>query len=161
MSAEDRRRNETRRFVEQVGLLFEQNGVPRMAGRIIGWLLVCDPPHQSMAELVEALQASKSSISSMSRLLIQLGLVERVSLPGQRRDYFHIAAGVWRSTLRSGLAQLTAFRELAERGLKLIEDQSPEQQRRLEEMRDLYAFFEREYPVMLARWEQESQKGHA
>ncbi|MCP5095569.1 MAG: MarR family transcriptional regulator, partial [Chloroflexi bacterium] len=50
--------NDAQYFVEDVGLFFEQVGLPRMSGKIMGWLLIADPPHQSMSELVEALQAS-------------------------------------------------------------------------------------------------------
>lgn len=34
-------------FIEDVGLLLEESGLPRMAGRILGLLLICNPPHQS------------------------------------------------------------------------------------------------------------------
>ncbi len=30
-----------------------------------------------------------------TRLLIQLGLIERIGLPGDRRDYFHIRPNIW------------------------------------------------------------------
>ena len=56
---------EERHFVEDVGITFEQTGLPRTAGRIFGWLLISDPPHQSTSELAEALMASRGSISSM------------------------------------------------------------------------------------------------
>jgi len=42
-------------------------------------------------------------------------------------------------------------RQLAERGLQLLKQAAPERQARLREMRDLYAFFEREMPTMLVR----------
>ena len=35
-------------YVEDFGLYFEQFGLARTAGRMLGWLLVCDPPHQTM-----------------------------------------------------------------------------------------------------------------
>jgi DNA-binding transcriptional regulator GbsR (MarR family) len=47
-----------------------------MAGRILGWLLISDSPHQSSEQLVNGLEASKGSISSMTRLLIQINLIE-------------------------------------------------------------------------------------
>ena len=46
-------------FVEEVALVFEEIGLIRMAGRILGWLLISNPPYQSADELAEALQASK------------------------------------------------------------------------------------------------------
>ncbi len=145
-------------FVEEVGIFFEQQGMPRMAGRILGWLMISDPPHQTTTELTQALLASKGSISTMTRLLIRLGLIERISLPGQRRDYFRIKEGAWHQMLKESLVQITAFRELIERGLGLIEDKAHFNRQWLEEMRDMYTFFEREFPAMMERWEQERQK---
>ncbi len=155
----DERQVEKKQFVEEVGILFEQSGLPRMAGRILGWLLISDPPHQTTSDLAEALLASKGSISTMSRLLIRIGLIERISLPGQRRDYFRIKPGAWHQMMKESLVQTTAFRQLAERGLKLLEGKSHLNRRWLEEFRARYAFFEREFPALLERWEQESKEG--
>lgn len=144
-------------FVEEVGLFFEQARLPRMAGRVLGWLLISNPPHQTLNELMEALGASKGSISTMTRLLIHLGLIERVSLPGQRRDCFRIKPGVWPLLVQQRMLQFTMLRRLAEQGLALLDSDEPPLRRRLEEMRDMYAFFEQELPVVLARWENERQ----
>ena len=157
----NQRQTEEKPFVEEVGLAFEQTGMPRMAGRILGWLMISNPPHQSTGELTQALLASKGSISTMTRLLIQIGLIERLSLPGQRRDYFRIKAGAWHQMLTDSLVQIRAFRQLVEHGLELIEDKAHFNRQWLEEMRDMYAFFEREYPALLERWEHEYKKKQA
>ena len=34
---------EEKHFVEDISLYFEQMGLPRMAGRVLGVLLICDP----------------------------------------------------------------------------------------------------------------------
>ncbi|WP_421656093.1 GbsR/MarR family transcriptional regulator [Leptothermofonsia sp. ETS-13] len=141
-------------FVEDVGLSFEMVGLPRMAGRIFGWLLLSDPPHQSPGELANVLQASKGSISTMTRLLIQIGLIERIGLPGQRRDYFRIKPNAWTELTKQRMAQITAFRQLAERGLELLEGENPNLCDRLIEMRDMHAFLEQELPAMIQRWEE-------
>ncbi|MEP0955784.1 MarR family transcriptional regulator [Microcoleus sp. FACHB-1515] len=139
-------------FVEDVGVMFEAVGLPRMAGRILGWLLVSVPAQQSLSEIAEVLQASKGSISMMTRLLIQVGLIERISLPGDRRDYFQIKPHAWTQMSQQRMTQITAFRELADRGLALLADQGPHQQMRLQEMRDIHAFWERELPLLHDRW---------
>jgi DNA-binding transcriptional regulator GbsR (MarR family) len=77
-------------FVAEIGLFFEAAGSTRMAGRMLGWLLVCDPPHQSAGQLAAALHASNGSISMTTRMLIQAGLVDRVSLRGDRRTYYRL-----------------------------------------------------------------------
>lgn len=135
--------------------MFELVGLPRMSGRIFGWLLISDPPQQSASELAEVLQASKGSLSTMTRLLIQIGLIERVSLPGERRDYFQIKPHAWTQMTKQRIAQITAFRQLAERGLELLADSPPRLSDRLQEMRDIHAFLERELPLLDERWERE------
>ncbi len=140
-------------YVEKIGRYFEQLTLPRMAGRIFGWLLISETPQVSMGELVEVLQASKSSISSMTRLLIQIELVELVSLPGERRDYYRIAPNAWTNSLRDRLAQAHTFRQLAEEGLALLAGSDANRRLRLEEMRSLYAFLEGEIPKLMERWQ--------
>ena len=155
---DDERQFEEKRFIEDVGLGFEQSGLPRMAGRILGSLLLSDPPHQSTNEFAETLLASKGSISTMTRLLIRIGLIERTSLPGVRHDYFRIRAGALPHLQEQKLELITTFRQIAERGLKLMEGKAPITRQGLEEMRDMYAFYEREFPVLIQRWEQEQKK---
>ncbi len=154
----ERRQFEEKHFVEDVGLFFEQEGLPRMAGRILGWLLLSDPPHQSTDELAQVLQASKGSISTMTRLLIQADLVERVALPGMRRDHFRLRPGAWSHMIKQELFRACATRQLAERGLELLDSRDAALIDRLKEMRDLYAFLEKEYPALLDKWERERKK---
>ena len=154
----DNRQAEEKQFVEEVGIVFEQTGLPRMAGRILGWLMMSDPPHPSTGELADALIASKGSISTVTRLLIQIGLIERLSLPGVRHGYFRIKPGASHQLLKDSLDQTTAFRQLLERGLELLEGKAHTNRQSLEEMHDLYAFLEREFPALLERWEQEHKE---
>ena len=155
----DNRQAEEQNFVEEVGIVFEQTGLPRMSGRILGWLLISDPPHQSTVQLTEALMASKGSISTMTRLLIQIGLIERLSLPGVRHDYFRIRPNAWQYMIRRGLEdEVKMFHQVAERGLELLADKTSLTRKWLEEMRDVYTFLEREFPALLERWEQEKKR---
>ncbi|MCU0569164.1 MAG: MarR family transcriptional regulator [Oculatellaceae cyanobacterium Prado106] len=145
-------------FVEEVGLMFELAGLPRMSGRIFGWLLIAEPPYQSNTDLAEGLHASKGSISTMTRMLIQLGLIERVSLPTERRDYFQIKPHAWSQMTRQRMAQITAFRQLAQRGLDMLATEPPHIKRRLQEMHDIHAFLEKELPLLDERWKEEQAK---
>jgi DNA-binding MarR family transcriptional regulator len=144
-----------RQYVEDVALAFEAMGLPRMMGRVFGWLLIADPPEQTFAELTEALGASKGSISTATRGLIQGKLIERASIPGQRRDIYRVRQGGWAEILRQRQSMTTQMRLLAERGLALLDDAAPERKKYLAEMHSLYAFFEREMPALIDRWEKE------
>ena len=145
---------EKQHFVEEVAVIFEEIGLTRMAGRILGWLLISSPPYQSAEELAEALQASKGSISTMTRLLIQIDLIERVGFPGDRRDYFRMKPDVWAQLLRARLSQVTDLHQLAEDGLELLESEPEELRQRIQDMHDLYSYVETELPLLIERWEQ-------
>ena len=136
-------------FIEDVGLFFEQMGMPLMAGRILGALLISDPPAQSITELAEKLKASKSAISIMARLLVENGLIERVASPVPRRDYYHFKPGGWIIYMRQWLALMSALHEITERGMLLMEGKTPELKQRLQEAHDLFSAIEEEFPTIL------------
>ncbi len=84
---------EERRFAEELGSYWEDAGGTRMAGRVLGALLLADPPEMSSAELVGFLGISAGSVSTATRELIRPGLAERVRVPGDRQDYFRATMG--------------------------------------------------------------------
>jgi DNA-binding transcriptional regulator GbsR (MarR family) len=147
-----------KQFIEGMGIFFEKTGFPRMAGRIWGWLLVCDPPEQTAAQIAEALQASRGSISTMTRLL-QIWGVERIGVPGKRGGCYRIKPGSFVKLLHTEAGMFSEIRSLAERGLEALENEPPEVRERLIEGRDLFAFVEKEYPLLIEKWQQQRNKG--
>ena len=145
------------RYVEDFGLFFERFGLSRMLGRVLGVLLV-RPPERSAEELAGMLAASRGSISQATRGLVRMGLVQRLTKPGERRDYFRVRRGTWMELTRQQVAATTALREIAEKGLDLLDSDDPGAKRGLQEMRDFYAFWENELPAALERWEKKSRQ---
>lgn len=143
------------RFAEDVALTLEGMGLVRMTGRVVGWLLICDPPEQTFVQITEALQASKGSISAALKFLTTARWVERFSLPGQRRDRFRIRVDYWSRLGRQQSALYEGMAELAARGLDLLGDAPPDRRARLEEMHELFAWIAREMPALWERWERE------
>ena len=74
--------------------------MPRIAGRIIGLLQVDERPF-SFGELATELGVSRGSVSANTRLLLDRGIIEKVSRPGDRQDYFRMAANPNESPLQS------------------------------------------------------------
>jgi DNA-binding transcriptional regulator GbsR (MarR family) len=146
---------EEKHFVEDTSLFFEQMGFPRMAGRILGVLLISDPPAQSLNDLCEILQASKSSVSTNARLLTETGLIERVPSPVPRRVYFHFKPGGWLVFMRQRLRLMASLHQIAEHGLELLQDQDPALRERLQEAHDMFSLIEEEFPALLDRFEKE------
>jgi DNA-binding transcriptional regulator GbsR (MarR family) len=137
-------------FIEAAARVFGA-GMPPMAGRMWAYLAICEPPEQTAAEIAERLHASRGSVSGMARLLEQIGLIRRGTRPGDRREYFSIPPDALHRLMEIAVVRLRQTRELAEAGLALIDDRPPESQARLRDVRDLYGFFEREWPAILQR----------
>ena len=151
-------RTSRKQFTEEMGIFFEKTGFPRMAGRIWGWLLVCDPPEQTATKIAEALQASRGSISTMTRLL-QIWGVERIGVPGKRGGCYRIKAGSFVKLLHTEAGMFSEIRSLVERGLEALENEPKEVRERLIEGRDLFEFVEKEYPLLIEKWQQQRKKG--
>ncbi|HSA54393.1 MAG TPA: MarR family transcriptional regulator [Gemmatimonadaceae bacterium] len=98
----------TARLVERFGLFFAQEGLPRIAGRITGYLLLSDEP-RSLDDLATALGVSKASVSTDARRLEARGFLRRSSRPGDRRDFYAIAPDGFRTTLQSRIDAIHRF----------------------------------------------------
>ncbi len=138
-------------FVEDIALFFDQMGLPRMAGRILGVLLISDPPEQSITDLCERLNASKSSVSIMARLLIEKGLIERAPSRVPRRDYYRFKPGGWVLYMQQWMSLMSELHRITERGLDLLANKPPEMRSRLEEAHDLFSFLEERFPQLLEK----------
>jgi DNA-binding transcriptional regulator GbsR (MarR family) len=150
---------EEKQFAEEVGVVFERLGLPRMAGRIFGWLLVSDPIQQSPEQISSALLASRGSVSTTTRFLTQLGLIERQGVPGVRHLVFRIRADALQYPILHNFEEETRlFHHLAETGLKSLKNLSPATRQWLEEMRDIHSFLGEQLPLLCKRWEQRYTK---
>lgn len=101
----------TRQLIERVGLLTEAEGLPRIAGRIFGLLLVT-PGEWSLDDMAESLGVSKASISTDARRLEQAGILTRTSRPGDRRDYYAIAPNALRESLERKIRTMHGFLQI-------------------------------------------------
>ena len=70
-------------FVEEMGQVLASYGMTPMAGRMWGWLLICDPPEQTAGAIADALHASRGAISGTARILSSAGFIRR-STRGRR-----------------------------------------------------------------------------
>ena len=144
--------DERREFVEEFGVMMDHMGSTRMLGRVWGALMVADPPEMSAEELAEFLQASRGSISHATRQLIELGIIQRVSRPGVRRDYFRIRENAWNATYLSQMRSIDHLVELFYRGLASLDEASPEAQVAIRDAIDFYEFMKQEYSTLMERW---------
>lgn len=116
-------------WVEQISMYLAREGVPAIAGRVVGWLMISDPAEQSAAEIAAAIHASRASLTTNLRMLTTMGVVTRVSRPGGRTAYYRIEDTAWKKLVERQIASLTAFCEITQSGLNLIGPDSNRAQR--------------------------------
>lgn len=146
-------------FVEDFALVLERMGLVRMVGRTVGWLLICDPPEQTFNQVAEALQASKGSISSSLKTLTTMRWVDKVSKPGDRRDYYSIRPGILPELTRQQSGMYESLNEMTARGLALFQDPNGGEAARVRDMHDFFVWMGKEMPALLDRWEAEHGRG--
>lgn len=142
------------RFADSMGRFFESGGLPRMAGRVWATILVADVPYMSASELQEAVGASAGSISNATRLLTQFGLVERVPVRGERRDFFAPRRGAIADIIRMRLDRLVAVESLISDALETFGDRRHAGEH-LREVHDIYHWYARELPKLHDRFARE------
>ncbi|PSK98424.1 MarR family protein [Murinocardiopsis flavida] len=100
--------------------LSEVDGLPPITGRILGWLMVCEPAEQSAGEIAAAIGASRGSMTTNLRQLSALGFVQRVTRPGRRTAHYRLVEDAWDVVVQRQIAALGAFRAIASDGIDLL-----------------------------------------
>lgn len=107
-------------WVERVAMYLARDGVPPIAGRVLGWLMVCDPPEQSAGQISAAIGASRASLTANLRLLSSMGFLTWRTRPGERTVYYRMADEAWSVVVRQQIAGVTSFLDITREGLDLV-----------------------------------------
>src|SRR5262245_3491774 len=135
-------------FADKLGRYFaRQYGLPPVFGRVGAWLLICDPPEQTAAEIAEALHASRSAVGSAIASLENQGQVLRTRAAGERADRvsFHPEAAVRGLESPEEYGSMMA---LMREGLDVLGDASHARKARLLEAIAFYEFLIERMPAV-------------
>jgi hypothetical protein len=124
---------------------------PPVAGRLLGYLLICQPPEQSIAELSEALLASRSAITGAVAVLASYRAVRRTRTAGQRMDHVALDPRALDPTGFAG-AVYAEQATLARAALALLTDGRTGRRSMIEEGAAFYEFLAEKMPALLAEW---------
>jgi DNA-binding transcriptional regulator GbsR (MarR family) len=142
------------RFVEQFGLILQEEGMPRMAARVFAFVLADDAEIYTAGELAAGLRVSPAAISVATRHLVQAGLLGRERLPGSRSDHYRVYDDdVWSAITAQQVKMLDRHIEFLAEGVKLLDPGRPGG-RRVRETLEFYRFIRDETPRLLERWRQ-------
>jgi predicted transcriptional regulator len=110
---------EVHKFIEGMGIYFENQGVPRIGGRILALLMISHDP-LSAEELGSILKVSRGSVSTNMRILTAGGLAEKVTIPGDRTTYFEFPPSALEQMVVSRVQSALTFKKIVEQGLTAL-----------------------------------------
>jgi hypothetical protein len=145
-------------FADSLGRhMARQYGLPPMTGRVCGWLLICDPREQSIAELTQALSASRTAVGDALSQLERFGYVRRTRRAGERADRVSIDPDVWMKSLVD-TQEYVAQAAIARRGLAILGDAPPQRRKRLAEYAAFAEFLVERLPALGTEWVEHAER---
>jgi hypothetical protein len=139
-------------FADHMGRFYARRyAYPPMVGRLLGYLSVCDPPEQSIAELAEALLASRSAIAGAVKTLEATHAIRRTRAAGERMDRVRLDF----SSPQSQGFDITEYQELgdlAREGLEVLADAPVQRRAVLLGMAAFADFLCAQLPVLQEQW---------
>lgn len=142
-------------FVDDFSFRVEEMGHPRIYGQILGWLLICDPPHQSFPDLMENLDISKASVSNTTRMMLETGLIEKVRVKGERQTYFKLKEGSLIEFLEKQLQITLSLKSITQKGIDFLEGEEDTDPTRLKKAHTFHTFLARELPSLMEKFKKE------
>lgn len=124
-------------FIEAMGLVYQGDGLPRIAGRILGLLTIKDC-HFSLQELADLLEVSRGSISTNTRLLEQFGMIERIAKPGDRQGFYQLAEEPYSRGMRGAIQRLSKAQKVVATARTKISKSATGAHKNLSEMEHFY-----------------------
>jgi DNA-binding transcriptional regulator GbsR (MarR family) len=126
-------------------------GFPPMAGRVLGYLMVCDPPEQSVAELADALLASRSAIAGAIKALEVTHVIRSSRTAGERMDRVRIDFSTPQA-MGMDISEYEELRDMAQEGLEVVRDAPVARQAILLEMAAFAEFLVERIPELQQEW---------
>jgi len=130
--------------------MLEEVGFPHTIARVYTALTLAEGEGLATSELIEELEVSKASVSNAMQFLVGIELVERYRVRGSRQSHYRILKDVWGTILAKKFAAIGYIRRTVEEAMAL--EPSDKARERLEEMHDVYSFFETEFEEVMSRW---------
>jgi DNA-binding transcriptional regulator GbsR (MarR family) len=146
-------RDEEIAYADHLGRFYARRyAFPPMAGRVLGYLLVCDPPAQTIAELSDALLASRSAVTGALDVLERVHAVRRSRAAGERMDRVRVDF----SSAQSRGFDVTEYQELgdlAREGLEVLKDAPQERRATLLELEAFADWLVERTRILEEEWE--------
>lgn len=144
-------------FVDQMGLILQAEGLPRIAGHIMGLMIIHEGPF-SLSQLAVKLNVSRASISTNTRLLEGLEIIVRTAKPGDRQDYFKLSPQPYDRLLRGVVRRMRRARDVVEGTQDALPAAMADSHERLQELDAFYAALIESFMDVIDVWDSERSR---
>ncbi len=127
----------TEEFIETMGIVMQADSLSRTGGRIFAYLLLKGEP-VGFDQLADDLQISRSGVSTNTRDLERMGIIQRVSRAGDRQYYFTVTDGALAHLLEQHVERLGKAEAAIETALANVGADLKAGRVRLERLRRFY-----------------------
>lgn len=138
---------------------YAKQGHSSLMGRIVA-LLIASPEPLSLDQISEKLQMSKGPISQISRKLKDHNLIEKVWIPGERKDFYRASPDIfgqafanYAASMKKNMQMAAQFSELVEY-LDVKDNQTDHIKNRMEEMKQFYELMNKYNRNFLDAWQE-------
>lgn len=125
-------------FIEQMGMTAQADGLPRISGKILGLLIIESGPF-SFSEIAERLEVSRASVSTNTRLLENLSMIDRVSKTGCRGDFFQLSKNPYEKLLQGVSQRMEKSVAIVDETINALPRSEEDSQARLVELETFYS----------------------
>lgn len=145
-------RPEEEEFIERWSRILAAEGLPPVTGRLWAWLLISEPPEQTVDQIAQAIGASRGAISGAVRMLEPSGLVLRTKRRADRREYWRTSPDAVVRSLEAKERQTRPSLDALDAILASLSDRTDESLARLRETQRLYAMLVRTFPELIEQF---------
>ncbi|MGW6933449.1 GbsR/MarR family transcriptional regulator [Lentzea sp. NPDC054927] len=142
---------------EHLALTLVGAGMQRMGARALAAFLFSDKDSLTAGDLADELGVSAGSVSGAIKMVVQMGLIERIFVAGSRREHFRMRDNAWTTLYSRQHSVVDDVLNAVEKGVNAVE--SGPAHDRLIYMRDFYTYLLNEAPALVERFEQQRREG--
>lgn len=134
---------------------YQNLGYSSLMGKIVA-LLLLSKEALSLDQISEQLEMSKGPISQITRRLKEHQLIERVWVPGDRKDYYRATNDIFGNAFKNYRSSMKRNKLMADRFIELSEKVSKDEYviSRMQEMSAFYELMESHNKQFLDEWSQ-------
>lgn len=133
--------------------------MPHERGRVIGWLIISDPPRQSTADLMTRLGVDREAIDRVADQLVPANVIHREDGAGGEY-YLSMTDDSWPNAVRHVFANFPEFHEILSYGLEVLSTATPARRERAVRLERLFGFLAAEIPALLDRYQRQTAVAH-